>query len=235
MKKTSLPLGFRIIENVEIKEGSHISVNLSTLRFLVYGAGAIGTYIGGSLAIAGEDVIFLDREDVAAQLMKSGLTLGLPAGEKKVLHPAVFSSLEQTLNLEDHRSPVNNLKAGIYYYAMLVGRYNDCGDTNKYRFALAAYNAGSGHVEDAMSIAYYFKQNYLDWNYVKEDMKLLAPANDSLQRAICGSRPPNGTFANWKEPYNYVENIIYFWDQYKKIYPLPEDNPKGQKKKKKKK
>lgn len=148
--------------------------------------------------------------------------------------PKTGQSLEQTLNLEEHRSPINNLKAGIYYYALLVARYNDCGDTNKYRFALAAYNAGSGHIEDAMSIAYYFHKNYLDWDEVKEDMKLLAPGNDSLHKAIWGSRPPNGVFANWKEPYNYVENIMYYWEQYKKIYPIPEDTPKSNKRKKKK-
>ena len=70
--------------------------------------------------------------------------------------PRTGSMLEQTLNLEDHRSPVNNLKAGIYYYAMLVGRFYGSGDTNMYKFALASYNSCSGHVEDAMSMAYYF-------------------------------------------------------------------------------
>lgn len=148
--------------------------------------------------------------------------------------PRTGSMLQQQLNLEDHRSPANNLKAGIYYYAMLVGRYNDAGDTNKYKFALAAYNAGSGRVEDAMSFAYYFNENYFDWNTVKEYMKLLAPGNDSLHSLVWGGRPPNGTFANWKEPYHYVDNIIWYWQQYKKIYPLPEDNKKSGKKKKKK-
>jgi len=147
--------------------------------------------------------------------------------------PKTGSMLEQTLNLEDHRSPVNNLKAGIYYYALLVGRFYDAGDSNKYKFALASYNAGSGHVEDAMSMAYYFNENYLNWDIVKEYMKLLAPGNDSLQQKVWGSRPPNGVFANWKEPYYYVDNIIWYWQQYKKIYPLPEDNPKKQKKKRK--
>lgn len=149
--------------------------------------------------------------------------------------PRTGSMLEQTLKLEDHRSPDNNLKAGIYYYAMLVGRYDGAGDTNKYKFALAAYNAGSGHVEDAMSLAYYHNENYLDWNVVKEYMKLLAPGNDSLHRLVWGSSPPHRVFANWKEPYNYVDNIIWFWQQYKKVYPLPEDNPNYRNTKKKKK
>ena len=143
--------------------------------------------------------------------------------------------LEQALNLDEHHSPVNNLKAGIYYYALLVGRYNDCGDTNKFKFALAAYNAGTGHVEDAMSIAYYFHKDYLDWDVVKEDLKLLSSSDDSLHRVIWNSHPPNGNFSNWKEPYNYVENIMYFWEQYRKIYPIPEDKLVRTEKKKRKK
>jgi len=148
--------------------------------------------------------------------------------------PRTGSMLEQTLNLEDHRSPENNLKAGIYYYAMLVGRYDGAGDTNKYKFALASYNAGSGHIEDAMSMAYYFNEDYKDWDVVKEYMKLLAPGNDSLHQLVWGARPPHGVFANWKEPYNYVDNIFWYWTQFRKSYPLPEDSGRTEKKKKKK-
>jgi len=148
--------------------------------------------------------------------------------------PRTGSMLEQTLNLEEHRSPANNLKAGIYYYAMLVGRFYGTGDTNMYKFALASYNAGSGHVEDAMSMAYYFNQDYKDWDTVKEYMKLLAPGNDSLHQLVWSSRPPHGVFANWKEPYNYVENISWYWTQYRKLYPIPEDNKKSGNTKKKK-
>ncbi len=148
--------------------------------------------------------------------------------------PRTGSMLEQTLNLEEHRSPANNLKAGIYYYAMLVGRFYGTGDTNMYKFALASYNAGSGHVEDAMSMAYYFNQDYKDWDIVKEYMKLLAPGNDSLHQLVWSSRPPHGVFANWKEPYNYVENISWYWTQYRKLYPIPEDNKKSVNTKKKK-
>jgi peptidoglycan lytic transglycosylase F len=132
--------------------------------------------------------------------------------------PRTGEKLEATLNLEEHRSPTNNLIAGIYYYALLVGRYNDAGDTNKYKFALAAYNAGSGHVEDAMTIAYYLGQDYWDWNNVKEMMQMLGPESDSLHTKIWGSKPPNGVFSNWKEPVNYVSNIMFYWKEYRKLY-----------------
>ncbi len=132
--------------------------------------------------------------------------------------PRTGEKLEETLNLEDHRSPTNNLIAGIYYYALLVARYDAAGDTNKYKFALAAYNAGSGHVEDAMTIAYYLELDFWDWDNVKETMKMLGPDDDSLHIKIWGSNPPNGIFTNWKEPVYYVRNIIYFWEEYRRIY-----------------
>ncbi|MCX7878458.1 MAG: transglycosylase SLT domain-containing protein, partial [Ignavibacteria bacterium] len=68
--------------------------------------------------------------------------------------PRTGSMLEKTLMLEDHRSPENNLRAGIYYFAMLVGRYHGAGDTNRIKLALAAYNSGPGRIEDAMAMAY---------------------------------------------------------------------------------
>ena len=38
------------------------------LQVLSIGAGAIGTYIGGSLALQGHDVAFLERPNIADEL-----------------------------------------------------------------------------------------------------------------------------------------------------------------------
>ncbi|HEX7433758.1 MAG TPA: 2-dehydropantoate 2-reductase N-terminal domain-containing protein, partial [Anaerolineaceae bacterium] len=43
------------------------------LRFLIFGAGAIGTYIGGSLALAGHNVIFFERPEIALRLRERGI------------------------------------------------------------------------------------------------------------------------------------------------------------------
>lgn len=149
--------------------------------------------------------------------------------------PRTGSSLEQTLNLENHTSPTNNLIAGIYYYALLVGRYDEAGDPDKYMLALAAYNCGSGHVEDAMSISYYEGKDFLKWENISNSLTKLGPNNDSLHVKIWKSKPPNGSFTNWREPVNYVFNIMYYWSEYKKIYPIAEDKPKSSRKKKAKK
>lgn len=69
------------------------------MKFLVFGAGAIGTYIGGSLALSGEEVTFLDREEVASELRKTGFSLGLLEGERKITHPVVLSRLEDVFSI----------------------------------------------------------------------------------------------------------------------------------------
>ena len=50
----------------------------SKLNLLVLGAGAIGGYVGGSLALAGHRVVFLCRPRTAKQLRKQGLELAFP-------------------------------------------------------------------------------------------------------------------------------------------------------------
>ena len=67
------------------------------LNVLSFGAGAIGTYIGGSLALSGQRVTFLERPDVAAELRRGGLHLGLPTGEAQIPQPEVCGSLDEAL------------------------------------------------------------------------------------------------------------------------------------------
>jgi 2-dehydropantoate 2-reductase len=52
-------------------------MDLGRMNILSFGAGAIGTYIGGSLALAGNRLVFLEQTDVAAQLRQRGLRLDL--------------------------------------------------------------------------------------------------------------------------------------------------------------
>jgi len=47
------------------------------MKILSFGAGAIGTYIGGSLALAGHTVVFIEQPQAAEALRNSGLKLNL--------------------------------------------------------------------------------------------------------------------------------------------------------------
>jgi 2-dehydropantoate 2-reductase len=76
------------------------------LKILTFGAGAIGTYIGGSLALAGHQVVFLERAAKVDELRARGLRLDLTLDKRRatkvalVVDPSSFvivSSLEEAL------------------------------------------------------------------------------------------------------------------------------------------
>jgi 2-dehydropantoate 2-reductase len=56
------------------------------MRFLFLGAGAIGTYVGGSLALAGEPVSYVEQAGPLETLRREGLCLGI-AGRQRRIHP----------------------------------------------------------------------------------------------------------------------------------------------------
>src|SRR5512145_3100578 len=53
------------------------------LKILKFGAGAIGTYIGGSLALAGHQVVFLERPARVDELRARGLRLNLTLDDRR--------------------------------------------------------------------------------------------------------------------------------------------------------
>jgi len=78
-----------------------ISKTNNPLRILCFGAGAIGTYIGGSLALAGHEVAFLERPGIAARLRNDGLKLWLGEKQYQVTSPHIIESLDEVLG--DHQ------------------------------------------------------------------------------------------------------------------------------------
>jgi 2-dehydropantoate 2-reductase len=83
------------------------------MRFLVIGAGAIGSYVGGSLALGGHDVTFVARPNVAASLDAQGLTLTWArTGEtRSVRHFQVITALGAALAGASYDSLVLAVKA----------------------------------------------------------------------------------------------------------------------------
>jgi len=82
---------------------SHVN---ASMKILCLGAGAIGTYVGGSLALAGSHVVFLERGDKVNELRERGLRLDLTLDERRktkeisLVRPASFvavSSLDDAL------------------------------------------------------------------------------------------------------------------------------------------
>ncbi|MFZ5902639.1 MAG: ketopantoate reductase family protein [Chloroflexota bacterium] len=92
----------------------------SEMRLLVFGAGAIGTYVGGSLALAGHHVVFVEQPAVAEELRQRSLRLDLTLDERRktkdafLLLPQSFiaaGSLEEALNYRPFDVAVFALKS----------------------------------------------------------------------------------------------------------------------------
>jgi 2-dehydropantoate 2-reductase len=61
---------------------------VANLKILSFGAGAIGTYIGGSLGLAGEQLVFVEQPSTAAELRNRGMRLDLSLDKRRKLHEA---------------------------------------------------------------------------------------------------------------------------------------------------
>jgi 2-dehydropantoate 2-reductase len=85
------------------ESASHLN---GKLKVLVFGAGAIGTYIGGSLALAGQQVVFVEQPKVVEELRQRGLRLDLTIDKRQQMKDAsrvdpasfvIVSALEEAL------------------------------------------------------------------------------------------------------------------------------------------
>jgi membrane-bound lytic murein transglycosylase F len=119
-------------------------------------------------------------------------------------------------------SPENNLKAGILYINWLYRIFNPKIDDEQERlfFILASYNAGPGHVLDAMRLA---EKNGMDpqkWdgNVAVWLLKKSEPQyyRDSVVR--------NGYFRG-NESVKFVSEVLDRFEHYKNIIPLEKSDP----------
>ncbi len=81
------------------------------MKLLFLGAGAIGTYVGGSLAAAGHEVAFIERPDVAARLASRGLVVHREGADIAVTQATFFDSPSAALAAGPYDLAVMALKS----------------------------------------------------------------------------------------------------------------------------
>jgi 2-dehydropantoate 2-reductase len=79
--------------------------------YLIFGTGAIGTYIGGSLALLGERVVFLDRPETCQALTGKGLHLKLGEGTFRVPEPVLVDTPARALELGPFHAAIFAMKS----------------------------------------------------------------------------------------------------------------------------
>lgn len=97
------------------------------LKVLVFGAGAIGTYFGGSLALAGQQVVFVEQPKVVEDLRLRGLRLDLTLDKRRQTKDAsrvdpvsfvIVSSLDEALRYGPFDVALFALKSFDTQYAL---------------------------------------------------------------------------------------------------------------------
>jgi len=68
-----------------------------SMTFLCFGVGAIGAYIGGSLALSGQKVVFVERPEIAEEIRRRGLTLHSGGAVHHIAEPEIVNNIEAAL------------------------------------------------------------------------------------------------------------------------------------------
>ena len=127
------------------------------------------------------------------QLMpRTAQAMGVPAGKEQ--------------NAEE------SVKAAVKYIAQLDKTFQKITDPDeRIKFILASYNAGLGHVVDAMALAEKYGRDKYRWDHHVADYILLKSHEEYFTDPVCR----NGYFRG-NETYNFVVEILARHEEYKK-------------------
>ncbi len=77
-------------------------------------------------------------------------------------------------------------------------------------FVLASYNAGYGHIQDAMQLAKKHGKNRFIWNNSVDSFLILKSKPEFYNDSVCR----NGKFAGWKETLSFVKKVHSNWNRF---------------------
>jgi membrane-bound lytic murein transglycosylase F len=128
----------------------------------------------------------------------------------------VMPATAKTFGIDIKASPANNIKAGVMYINSLKKIFDPRvpDENERYRFILAAYNAGPGHILDAMKLAEkhgkdpkVWEGNVQEWLLKKSDPEFY---KDTVVK--------NGYFRG-NESVAFVDEILERYEHYRNIIP----------------
>lgn len=126
------------------------------------------------------------------------------------LMPATARAMGMPVGKEN--DPEESIKAGVKYIARLQNIFSKVPDKGEQtKFVLAAYNAGVGHITDAMALAEKYGKNRYLWDHHVDHYILLKSNEDYYQDPVC----KNGYFRG-TETYNFVREVVERAEVYKK-------------------
>ncbi|MDR0422189.1 MAG: transglycosylase SLT domain-containing protein [Proteiniphilum sp.] len=131
------------------------------------------------------------------------------------LMPATAASLG--VDERELLDPEKNIHAGTEYLKKLLHIFRSVSDPDeRIKMALAAYNGGIGHISDALALTRKYGGNDKRWDGNVERYLQLKRLEQYYTDPVC----KNGYFRA-DETVNYVRDVIYRWEIYKKSLSLP--------------
>ena len=126
-----------------------------------------------------------------------------PTGVKGVM--MLTTKTAGMLGVDDRTDPEQSIHGGAEYFVRVTKKVPDrIGEPDRTWFALAAYNVGYGHLEDARIITEIQGGNPDAWSEVRERLPLLAEQK-WFERVARG-------YARGYEPMTYVDNVRRYYD-----------------------
>ncbi|UCD78548.1 MAG: membrane-bound lytic murein transglycosylase MltF [Desulfobacterales bacterium] len=116
----------------------------------------------------------------------------------------LLPSTARGLDVKDIYNPVENINAGVKHLKSLYERFDKAQESDRIQIALAAYNIGHGHVEDARKLAVRMNLNPNLWESLEKTLPLLR-YRKYYKNAKYG-------YCRGTEPVIYIKQIMIYYD-----------------------
>lgn len=134
------------------------------------------------------------------------------AGAKGLMQLMPRTARAMGLSAGEEEMPEESIKAAVKYISSINKSFSMIpNERERKNFILAAYNAGLGHIYDAMALAEKFGKNKFVWFDNVEEYILLKSNEEYFTDPVC----KNGYFRG-RETYNFVRDINDRYKVYKK-------------------
>lgn len=115
------------------------------------------------------------------------------------------------LGVTDVNDPEQNIRAGTKYLKKMYNSWKEIPDSiQRIKFAMASYNSGLGHVQDAQKLAKKYNQDTLNWDNGVDEFILNLSKPKYYHDPVVKFGYTRGS-----EPYNYIIEIFNRYSNYK--------------------
>ena len=125
-----------------------------------------------------------------------------PAGAKGLMQ--LLTSTARSLDVADIYNPVDNINGGVQHLKNLYDHFDSVTGEDRLMIALAAYNVGQGHIQDARKLAIKKNLDPSSWEALSQTLPLLR-YRKYYKNAKYG-------YCRGTEPVRYIKQIMIYYD-----------------------